>query len=722
MPTLGVITGLSAGWLIAGGIAAAAPIVAHLLARRGGRLVTFPAVRFVLEAMGEQARRTRLRDIILLSLRVLAVALIALAFDRPGWIGGAKPPLDNGGGEWVIVLDASASMTRAEEGRRLFDIARDQAERFLAELDPAKDRAAVVIAANSPRAALPRLSSNFAALRSAIQETSSTLERADITAALALAKSLPGASDSGAPAERRVVVFSDLQRSQWATANAPAGCRVMLKQIGESAPANLAVTSIGVTPPRPVAGRGATISVVVSNRGGASRSVTVSLEAGDLRREATIDVASDSDSTATFNVMFPAAGPVGVKAAIADQPFTVDDAAYLALEVREARRVGVMTASRPADPASAAYYFATALKPADRSEFEPELLKPSGIAREALERLDGLVICDAGAPDDATLDAVRAYLDSGGGVLWFIDSSPAAETLAKLGERGVRLPIEADGGLITLASDESISLESADFRAPPLRLFDGPPGEALLRSAFGRVAPAHLASASGGALLVSFTGGAPMSAWCPTGKSGAGKLVVVLADIAPPSSDLVKSPLFPVLAQELARFIEPAPMINRPAFVGAPIVTRLFAQKEPAQPVTDSLGRAAKLTALSRTTTNEQILSTAPSAAPQLIEFKDSTGKIVGLAASNIDGSESDLRPAPLAEIAAKLERSGAGIESANESLELARRQPTELWPVLLAGAMLLLLLEGTIASWDGKKTGPAIAGGAAGGGAGVLA
>ncbi len=66
-----------------GSAAIAVPIVLHLMRRATAPLFQFSAVRFLQRVPVEQARRKRLRELLLLALRVAALLLLAVAFARP---------------------------------------------------------------------------------------------------------------------------------------------------------------------------------------------------------------------------------------------------------------------------------------------------------------------------------------------------------------------------------------------------------------------------------------------------------------------------------------------------------------------------------------------------------------------------------------------------------------------------------------------------------------
>ena len=76
-----------------GALAVAIPIALHLLRRRTEKVVEFPAVRLLHKAPVQQQRRRRLREIILLALRVAALALaragVCTAVRRGAHLGAA---------------------------------------------------------------------------------------------------------------------------------------------------------------------------------------------------------------------------------------------------------------------------------------------------------------------------------------------------------------------------------------------------------------------------------------------------------------------------------------------------------------------------------------------------------------------------------------------------------------------------------------------------------
>lgn len=89
---------------LAGVLAAAGPIVIHLVNRRRFRSVPWAAMDFLQQALDRSKRLLHLRDVVLLALRVLCVVLLGLTFARPFYSGSALGAVWYGGCLAVSVI------------------------------------------------------------------------------------------------------------------------------------------------------------------------------------------------------------------------------------------------------------------------------------------------------------------------------------------------------------------------------------------------------------------------------------------------------------------------------------------------------------------------------------------------------------------------------------------------------------------------------------------
>ena len=91
--------------------ALAVPLFVHLIQRERKRVVEFPSLMFLRRIPYQSVRRRRLRDVLLLLMRLAALALIVFAFARPFFKRDAlAAAAQNGAREAVILVDTSYSM------------------------------------------------------------------------------------------------------------------------------------------------------------------------------------------------------------------------------------------------------------------------------------------------------------------------------------------------------------------------------------------------------------------------------------------------------------------------------------------------------------------------------------------------------------------------------------------------------------------------------------
>ncbi|HSL71102.1 MAG TPA: BatA and WFA domain-containing protein, partial [Longimicrobiales bacterium] len=170
-----------AAWLL--GAAIAIPLILHLFQRHQGPRVVFPALRYLRRAEREHARRIRLRQFLLLALRVLAVLLLALT--------AARPFLRRGGAAHapsavVIVLDNSASSGTVEGDQRVLDALKERAVETLLRAGP--DDRFWLLRAGSPWE--PALRGDASSIADRVRETEPTASSADLRGALERAAAL----------------------------------------------------------------------------------------------------------------------------------------------------------------------------------------------------------------------------------------------------------------------------------------------------------------------------------------------------------------------------------------------------------------------------------------------------------------------------------------------------------------------------------------------------
>ncbi|MBW3596406.1 MAG: BatA domain-containing protein, partial [Planctomycetes bacterium] len=204
---------------IAGLTAIALPLVFHLIRRTPRGQTPFSSLMFLTPSPPRITRRSRLDNLLLLLLRALALALLAIAFARPFFREAAQFSLDSSQGQRVAILvDASASMRRGDLWRQ----AQEEVAAILEELKPT-DRVALFAFDRDVRTLMdfddqteidPWRRASLAARR--LRETSPSWAATDVGGALAIVADRLDALDQGQATEselrRRLVLVSDLQQ------------------------------------------------------------------------------------------------------------------------------------------------------------------------------------------------------------------------------------------------------------------------------------------------------------------------------------------------------------------------------------------------------------------------------------------------------------------------------------------------------------------------------
>jgi hypothetical protein len=197
------------------GLAAAAiPILIHLFTRKRPREVRFPSLEFLTEVNQSEIRRLRLKQWLLLLLRTLAVAALALAMSRPA-LQGTTAPGGRAATTVVVLLDQSGSMSATTRGGTRFADARRAAEDLLTTLGP-QDELLLVPYDDAPHPVSPRPLADVPRLRAALQSLAAGARTTDHRAALAYATQALAESHS---LNRELFWLSDFQGAGFATAD-----------------------------------------------------------------------------------------------------------------------------------------------------------------------------------------------------------------------------------------------------------------------------------------------------------------------------------------------------------------------------------------------------------------------------------------------------------------------------------------------------------------------
>jgi hypothetical protein len=500
----------------------ALPIVLHWLRRDVAPPVPFTAVRLLRQSPIDRSRRRRLRDLLLLAARVLALLLLAGSFARPYLLGARAASRTT-----VVAVDRSLSMGAPGTIARARALARDAVNQAASTGDRiaviAFDRRADVVAApGSPgdaRVAIDQIQPGF-----------------DGTRYASVFDKLPDLLTDAA--KSRLVLVSDLQRSGFdgTTAAIPEGVELVVRDAG-SPPGNVAVTAVRVEPRRLVA--------TVRNFGSDARTTTARAEAnGRALAERPVTVLPSASADVVFDSV-PASGSFDV---VVDDPdgYPGDNRRYGMVSSRALPRVLVVTGA----PASGhGYYFSKALQAGsdDGADFEVRLVSGPAFTGLSAEEVGGhalIVLLSTHGLDRRARDLLRPFLAAGGGVFVAAgtDVDPAVlSTILELPDLRVQ---ERSGGGV---------LAATDLRHPIFRPFEAVSAN-LGQISFERIW--HVEQTGDWRVLARYTDGGPALL---ERTKGPGRLLLFTSDLDRRWNNFPVHVAFVPFVQEASRYLGARP-------------------------------------------------------------------------------------------------------------------------------------------------------------------
>lgn len=221
--------------LLAAGIAV--PLLIHLMRRRIGARVEFPAARYLARAEKEHSRTLKIRNLLLMLLRVLALLAIATAAARPvaRWVGSGHAPT-----ALAIVVDNSLSSSVVVNGRPLLDQFRAMARDVVAASTPADRLWLVTIDGRV-------LGGNAGVIRDEINRIEPIAGAGDPATVLNRAA---GIVRSAGLEARQIALLTDGQRTEWDKAPAIPDAQLLVYEPTTLPPINRAVTLAAARPVR----------------------------------------------------------------------------------------------------------------------------------------------------------------------------------------------------------------------------------------------------------------------------------------------------------------------------------------------------------------------------------------------------------------------------------------------------------------------------------------
>ncbi len=549
-------------WLLGGAALASLPVIIHLIGRRRAPVVKFAAFDFLMAVNKRLARRERLRQILLLVLRTLAVLALVFAVARP--MPKRAADAGNASKRVAIVFDASASMRYEKSGRSLFDNAKRQVRDVLSHLAPG-DAATLVVAGRDVTPIFQAPTLELTAVRDAVEKIAAPDGVANMGAAIDMALSQLGSDGANAT----LVIVTDLAENGFAnlrpTAMEPPPEVRLLDAAERTTPAalpNLAIESVFVEGAGDQASE-RRIKVTVRNCGAeAVREVPLELRvAGEVTQRVLVEIPPFGVTEKTLTYAFAGTGVFRCEVTLAGDAYPSDDTMAFVAEIAP----GVHVLAIDGDPRTTPYddelfFFEHAVQAVPKGD-PPIDLRIVGVDEVAqdfsLEGYDVVVLANVAELPADFIARLTKFVGAGGGLLFTLGSEVRFERYNALFGELLPHPLrDLHKAADEVAGTPPLALGDMDWDHPVLSGLGQAAQEGLRASRTRSYFNVDVGSRSKTLAILRFDNGAPalMERRSPT----SGRVMLLATSIDVDMSDLALRSTYPALVQRCVRYLAKA--------------------------------------------------------------------------------------------------------------------------------------------------------------------
>lgn len=384
--------------------ALAIPLIIHLFNFRRFKTVYFSNVKFLKEVKEETASRSRLKHLLVLAARLLALAFLVFAFAQP-FIPNSKAPLNTGKKFISIYIDNSFSMNAVSGGKSLLDKAKQAAVEIVKNFS-ADDEFQLLT--NDFEGKHQRLvgKESFISMVDEVEPSPAVRDLSEITVRQRDALS------RGNSRNKAAYLLSDFQRNL-GTFQVDSEMNYYLIPLAADAQANVYIDTCWFSEPVQLVNQSLRLVVKVSNSGEKdienSRLVFKLNEQTKAMSE--LNIAAGSFVLDTISFVTTQAGWNKAELSVPDYPITYDDNYYLAFNVVQTVRVLSVEDSRPNRFLEALFK--------EQAEFEYTTLSTAAFEPDILKGNQLVVLDNLTTIPSGMAAALNAYIAEGGAVVVF---------------------------------------------------------------------------------------------------------------------------------------------------------------------------------------------------------------------------------------------------------------------------------------------------------------
>ncbi len=404
--------------------AVSVPLIIHLIYQRKSRRVDFSSLMFLKLIDMRIARRQRLKELLLMALRMAVLLFLVLALTRPVLTARGTPGSKNASTSAVFIIDDSYSMGAARNGSAAFARAVEAFEKALSTFSDG-DQVALVTLSTAVRAK-PVFVSSTKRMREMLDALGVTFLPGDMPGAIEKAYAMLASTTSP---NREIYIATDMQTLAWkgvSEKNRPEkfdpGVTVFILDAGGEPPANLALAGVETLPGEKPASRA--IDARIRNFSASDGLATCTLTwDGERLKEASATIPALSEGIIRMVVEDVKPGAHQGAVQLADDALPQDNIRYFTTDRPLNKRILLVNgAPSKIEYQDEIFYLRNALDPGfspEASVFTPEVASSRTFDASGLDKYAAVVLANVPRISRRAARRLKDFVFAGGGLLIF---------------------------------------------------------------------------------------------------------------------------------------------------------------------------------------------------------------------------------------------------------------------------------------------------------------
>ena len=449
--------------VLIGLLAAAIPVIIHLLNLRKLKKIEFSTLAFLKELQKNKIRKIKIKQWLLLFLRVLIILLIVLAFARPalrglsiaGTTSAAKTTA-------VLIIDDTFSMSVLSQNGSYFNQTKDIAKKIIDQLKEGDEAALVYLSGENQKA---DITNDFNSLINNLNQKEISYVKPDLSKAMALAAQLVNKSNNF---NREIYLFTDFQKNIFPSAETKSDLSELLNEnvklysfsLSDKKVFNLGIDDLKINNQIFEKDKPITFSVTLSNYSDQNvQNGVLSLFLNDKRAaQKSFDVEAGKSALIDVDALSDVTGFIDLVAEIETDDIENDNKRFSSFFIPDKISTLIISDENPSS-----FFLKLALQTISNDKIKYEEKNSNQLGGLQLNNYDVVFLCTDNLSQNA--DKLSQFLKDGGSLVII----PTINTdLGKLNDILQKLNLPTISGFAGKLNDKSLSVQfdKIDFNHP----------------------------------------------------------------------------------------------------------------------------------------------------------------------------------------------------------------------------------------------------------------